>query len=465
MLQQLLLIPFILGSIPAFGFSAAASAAADVKSRAANVSAADVKYRVATASAEQNAPQAVRSAWTAPKGAQKNNGPTVLQNTTGLLPELLPLVTDYLTYSCRSRMDFKHSDSYRLYELPDQQLALLQTNGGKVIQFSRSQLSKPQAYQLAKNPDTPLEQWNVVLQLRNGKIVTGCMFRGEINIWDLHSGVCEATLKHGGVMSLLELPNGKLASGSDDRSIKIWDIVSEKCIQDIQAPHTAQRLFDYGDGFLVAYDEWSTFTSWQLQPNNQYQLVETKNINPDNHIVLEDGRVATRDEDQVTISDGKRSITVRMDNLKDHEFLLLKSFARGMIIREFIGNSYKYEGFELWDLNANPITCISCKEAVAYPMHIDSEGRLIVGRTDGAVLLVNRKQEHNPLELITHPEQVGQVLVLQNGGLACLSQNERSGLVTICEDQKRELMQKGSQETELTQNKSTQPESGCCTVQ
>ena len=47
----------------------------------------------------------------------------------------------------------------------------------------------------------------------------------ELYIWELATGICMATLDghDGGVFSLAVLEGGRLASGSDDHAIKIWD--------------------------------------------------------------------------------------------------------------------------------------------------------------------------------------------------------------------------------------------------
>ena len=68
---------------------------------------------------------------------------------------------------------------------------------------------------------------NSVIELRNGKLATGS-FDSTIRIWDLdkfegEDGYCRVLEGHDDIVcSLIELRNGKLATGSEDTTIRIW---------------------------------------------------------------------------------------------------------------------------------------------------------------------------------------------------------------------------------------------------
>ena len=75
-----------------------------------------------------------------------------------------------------------------------------------------------------------------VLALEGGRLASGSD-DGTIKIWELASGACVATLAgHGGfghlkaVWSLAVLDDGRLASGSWDQTIKIWDVGTGACV-------------------------------------------------------------------------------------------------------------------------------------------------------------------------------------------------------------------------------------------
>ncbi|MBI4781429.1 MAG: hypothetical protein HY785_08885 [Oscillatoriophycideae cyanobacterium NC_groundwater_1537_Pr4_S-0.65um_50_18] len=63
--------------------------------------------------------------------------------------------------------------------------------------------------------------------------------RGEIHIWQIHSGQKLLTLNghHSWVFSLVFSPNAiSLASASDDYTVKLWDIATGACLQTLKGP-------------------------------------------------------------------------------------------------------------------------------------------------------------------------------------------------------------------------------------
>ena len=70
-----------------------------------------------------------------------------------------------------------------------------------------------------------------IKNLTANRIASGsCLY---IKIWDIESGECLQTLNGhaGGIYGLVYLPNGNLASCSNDTTIKVWDLVRGECIQ------------------------------------------------------------------------------------------------------------------------------------------------------------------------------------------------------------------------------------------
>ncbi|MBS0603978.1 MAG: F-box-like domain-containing protein [Verrucomicrobia bacterium] len=67
------------------------------------------------------------------------------------------------------------------------------------------------------------------LAIAEGKLISGFEDH-SIRIWDLETGLCERTLLgHEGLVSTLAVARGKLISGSDDNTIKIWDLKTGLC--------------------------------------------------------------------------------------------------------------------------------------------------------------------------------------------------------------------------------------------
>ena len=63
-----------------------------------------------------------------------------------------------------------------------------------------------------------------IIQLNDGKIVSGSADK-TIKLWDLNTYQCIQTLKghEHFVYSIIQLNDGKIASGSTDKTIKLWD--------------------------------------------------------------------------------------------------------------------------------------------------------------------------------------------------------------------------------------------------
>jgi hypothetical protein len=69
-----------------------------------------------------------------------------------------------------------------------------------------------------------------VIQLLDGRLASGSNDK-TIKIWNINSETCARTLSgHDGYVSgLIQLSDGRLASGSDDKTIKIWNINNGSC--------------------------------------------------------------------------------------------------------------------------------------------------------------------------------------------------------------------------------------------
>src|SRR5437667_298998 len=71
---------------------------------------------------------------------------------------------------------------------------------------------------------------NALTVLPDGRLASGS-FDTTIKLWDIESGTCAATLSGHSyyVDALTVLPDGRLASGSSDKTIKLWDIRTGAC--------------------------------------------------------------------------------------------------------------------------------------------------------------------------------------------------------------------------------------------
>lgn len=131
--------------------------------------------------------------------------------------------------------------------------------------------------------------------LDDGKLASGSC-DGTVRIWDVVGGVCLQTLKGSRqtVLALAALPDGKLASGSADRLIRVWDIASGACVRSITG-HTRDvcALAVLPNGHLVSSSNDQTMRVWDPKTGDEVLKIPTSRYYVRHLAVLSDGRLAT----------------------------------------------------------------------------------------------------------------------------------------------------------------------------
>ena len=78
--------------------------------------------------------------------------------------------------------------------------------------------------------------WSVSFSPDGTKVASGSDDK-TVKLWDVTSGECLQTLEgHSSrVRSVSFSPDGtKVASGSDDKTVKLWDVTSGECLQTLE---------------------------------------------------------------------------------------------------------------------------------------------------------------------------------------------------------------------------------------
>ncbi len=107
---------------------------------------------------------------------------------------------------------------------------------------------------------------NCLVMLNENKLASGS-WDETIKIWDLPSGECEMTLKgHSHEIYALIFVEGKLISGSFDKTIKIWDPSTGECERTLKGHNNSvNSLVMPDDGRLVSGSRDMTLRIWALK--------------------------------------------------------------------------------------------------------------------------------------------------------------------------------------------------------
>ena len=104
--------------------------------------------------------------------------------------------------------------------------------------------------------------------LPDGTLASGS-WDGTVRLWDVVEAACVAKLTgHAApVNALTVLSDGRLASASDDKSVRLWDVATRACVGVLEG-HTGWvwALAALSDGRLVSGSEDKTIRVWDTRP-------------------------------------------------------------------------------------------------------------------------------------------------------------------------------------------------------
>jgi len=257
--------------------------------------------------------------------------------------------------------------------------------------------------------------------LPSGELVSGSEDK-TIKIWDLQIGRCIKTLEGhtGSVLCLQLLPSGELVSGSMDKTIKIWDLKNGSCLQTLQGHTDAVRYFQRlpsGDLASSSYD--STIKIWDLQSGNCIKVLEGHEGSIYCMYLLSSGELVSGSEDEtIKIWDLESGNCIK--TLQGHtdgvRYLL-----QGLSVEELISCSSDYT-IKIWDLKSG--TCIKSMQEHAQSvscLQLLPSGELVSGSEDKTIKIWDLESGNCIKTLQGHTNIVRCIKLLPSGELVSSS--------------------------------------------
>jgi WD40 repeat protein/serine/threonine protein kinase len=118
---------------------------------------------------------------------------------------------------------------------------------------------------------------------------------GTLKQWDVASGKCLRTLKghKGRVKSISLSHDGRIvASGSEDGTLKVWDVASGQCLRTLKGYKGVRSVCVSHDGRMVLSNEVDDFKLWDVADGSCVRTFEGHHERVDSVCLSRDGRFA-----------------------------------------------------------------------------------------------------------------------------------------------------------------------------
>jgi len=235
-----------------------------------------------------------------------------------------------------------------------------------------------------------------VVKFWKNKIVSGSWDK-KVKIWDIISGVCDVTLSgHACFIHALAFNNDYIFSGDGDGVIKKWKISSEK-IQNIEGHSNQITSLAYKNGQLFSGSWDKTVRAWEISDFSKSQII-CKHNGKINNIFIKGDNLVTLDENNLKIIEvSSKSIisevkmSERISSSLAHEDKIILGSENGHLITIDHKNNIN----DIGKISDCPITTL-----------LIEGDQIFIGTANGEIILYNLETKQIAKTLMGHKDLI-----------------------------------------------------------
>ena len=241
-----------------------------------------------------------------------------------------------------------------------------------------------------------------------------------MSTWDPYQGVLNSnafpTFHHSAQVNALELINAThLASGSDDSTLKVWDLATGTCSLTINTQEKIKALKLLSSGFLAGGGDGSfDIYVWSLTNGSIVKRLAAHNDKINTIVVLKNGDFATGSDDQRVIV-WSFNFTKRFTLIAADAINCIKQLPNGNLAG--VINHFK-DNFYVWNLGSLTHSVINAHTKPARSVEVLSNGHIATSSDDLSIRIWSADNLSLVFTLHGHKQSIRVLKLLPNGFLA-----------------------------------------------